>query len=76
MLARKQGGWRDHCNLLSVHRRDEGSSQRDFRLAEADIAADQPIHGFAAFQIAQDVFDRAFLIIGFFPWEAIEELIV
>jgi hypothetical protein len=55
------------------HRRDEGGAQRDLGLAEADIAADQPVHRFGRFQVAQHILDRALLILGLFIRETVEE---
>ena len=50
MLAREQRGRHDDRDLLAVDRGDEGGAQRDFGLAEADIAADEPVHRPAARQ--------------------------
>ena len=44
VLARQQRRRHHHRHLLAVHRGDEGGAQRHFGLAEADVAADQPIH--------------------------------
>ena len=44
VLARQQRGRHHDRDLLAVHRRDEGGAQRHLGLAEADIAADQPVH--------------------------------
>ena len=76
VLAREQCGWRNHRDLLGAHCRHEGGAQRDLGLAEAYIAADQPVHRLAAFQIAQHIGNRAFLIVGFLPREAVDELVV
>ncbi len=51
MLARQQRRRHDDGHLEALHRRDEGGAQRHFRLAEADIAADQPVHRPAGRQI-------------------------
>ena len=51
MLAGEQGGGGDHGDLLAIHRRNKGGAQRDFRLAEADVAADQAVHRLAALEI-------------------------
>ncbi len=74
MLAREQGRRRDHRDLLAVHRRDEGGAQRNLGLAEADVAADQAVHRLAFGQVGQHVLDRAFLVVGFVPREAVDEL--
>ena len=76
MLAREQRGRRDDCDLLAAHRRDECGTQRNLGLAEADIAADQPVHRLATFQIAQHIGDRALLILGLLPRETVDELVV
>ena len=44
VLAREQRRRHDDRDLLAVHRRDEGGAQRHLGLAEADVAADQPVH--------------------------------
>jgi hypothetical protein len=73
MLTRKQRRRHHHRHLHPRHRRDEGGPQRHFRLAEADIAADQPVHRLARRQIAQHIVDRTILIVGFLIGEAIDE---
>ena len=76
MLPCEQGGRRDDRDLLAVHRRDEGGAQGDLRLAEADIAADEPVHRAPAFEIVQHIGDGTILIVGFLPREAVDELVV
>ena len=44
VLAREQRGRHHHRHLLAAHGRGEGRAQRHLGLAEADVAADQPIH--------------------------------
>jgi hypothetical protein len=44
MLARQQRRRHHHGHLNPGHGRDEGRAQRHLGLAEADIAADQPVH--------------------------------
>ena len=44
MLAREQRGRHDDRHLHAVHGGDEGGAQRHLGLAEADVAADQPVH--------------------------------
>ena len=48
MLARQQRRRHHHGDLRAGHRGDEGGAQRHLGLAEADIAADQPVHRPAA----------------------------
>ena len=44
VLAGQQGRGTDDRHLLARHRRHEGRAQRHLGLAEADVAADQPVH--------------------------------
>ena len=53
VLAREQRGRHHDCDLLAVHRRDEGGAQRHLGLAEADIAAHQPVHRLAGAEIVE-----------------------
>ena len=48
--------------LLAVDRRGEGGAQRDLGLAEADVAAHQPVHRPAGGQIVERRLDRALLV--------------
>ena len=64
MLAREQRGRHDDRDLLAGHRRDEGGAQRHLRLAEADIAADQPVHRLARAEVGDHRLDRAVLVLG------------
>ena len=73
MLAGEQGGRRDHRDLHARHRGDEGGAQRDLGLAEADIAADQPVHRLAGGEIVEHVGDRAVLVVGLLIGEAVDE---
>jgi hypothetical protein len=47
MLFAEQGRRAEHGDLLAAGHGAEGGAQRDFGLAEADIAADQAVHRFA-----------------------------
>ena len=62
VLARQQRRRRDDRGLLAVDRRGEGGAQRDLGLAEADVAADQPVHRAAGGQIVERRVDRARLV--------------
>src|SRR6185295_12584805 len=42
VLTREQRRRHDDRHLLAVHRRDKGRAQSDLRLAEADVAANEP----------------------------------
>ncbi len=59
-----------HRDLLAGLHRDEGGAQRDLGLAEADIAADDPVHGLVGFQVGDHLFDGGGLIGGFLEGEA------
>jgi hypothetical protein len=75
VLAREQRGRRDHRDLLSGHRRDEGGAQRDLGLAETDVAADEAVHRLAFGEVLQHVLDRPVLVVGLLPGEAVDELV-
>ena len=51
-------------HLLAVHRRDEGRPQRDFGLAETDIAAHEAVHRAARRQVVHHHVDRHTLVVG------------
>jgi hypothetical protein len=57
VLAGEQRGRHDDRHLLAVQRSDEGGADRHFGLAEADIAADQPVHRLAGDQIVDHGID-------------------
>ena len=59
MLARQQGRRHDDGNLLAVERGGKGRAQGDLGLAEADVAADQPVHRPAGLEILQGRMDGA-----------------
>ena len=56
--------------------RDEGRAQRHLGLAEADIAAHQPVHGLAGGQVVQHGLDAGGLVLGLLVGEAGDELVV
>ncbi len=76
MLARQQRGRHHDGDLLAVHRRDEGGAQRHLGLAEADVAADQPIHRPAGGEIVEHGGDGGVLVVGLLVGEAGAELVV
>ena len=76
MLARQQRRRHHHRHLLAVHRRDEGGAQRHFGLAEADIAADQPVHRPAGGEIVEHRVDGRLLVLGLLIGEARGELVI
>ena len=53
VLARQQRRRHDDGGLLAVDRGGEGGAQRDLGLAEADVAADQPVHRPAGAEIVE-----------------------
>ena len=76
VLAHQQGRGRQERHLLARHGRHEGRAQRHLGLAEADIAADQPVHRPAGSEIGQHRLDGAQLILGLLEREAGGELVV
>src|SRR5690606_13525460 len=75
VLPREKGRRHDDRDLLAAGDGREGGAESDFRLAEADIAADEPIHGAARSEILQDGFYGGVLVLGFFVGEAGGELV-
>jgi hypothetical protein len=75
MLAGEQRGRHHDGDLRAGHGGDEGGAQRDLGLAEADIAADQPVHRLAGGEILQHVGDGAGLVLGLGEGEAGAELV-
>ena len=76
VLPRQQRGRHHDRDLLAVERDREGRAQRHFGLAEADVAADQPVHRPAAFEVLQRGIDRAKLVFGFLIGKARAELVI
>ena len=74
MLPGEQGGRADQRDLLARHRHHERGAERDLGLAEADIAAHQPVHRLAGFEVLEHVLDRPVLVVGFLIGEAVDEL--
>ena len=75
VLAREQGSGGNDSNLLAIHGCHKSRAQSNLGLAKANIAAHQPVHRLAAFQIAQDIADSAVLILGLLPREAVDKLV-
>ena len=75
MLPREERGRADQGNLMPRHRCRERRAQRDFGFAEADVAADKPVHRSAAAEVTKDVFDGAVLIVGFLIGKAVDEFV-
>ena len=76
VLAREQRRRHDDGHLLAGHGGDEGGAQRHLGLAEADVAADQPVHRPAGGEIVEHVVDGASLVLGLLVGEAGAELVV
>ena len=64
MLPAEQSGGCQHRDLLAGVHRVEGCAQRHLRLAEADVAAHQPVHRPPRIEIADRLVDGAGLILG------------
>ena len=76
MLARQERRRHDDRDLLAGDRRREGGAQRDLGLAEADIAADEPVHRPPDAEVVEDGVDRVLLVLGLLVGEAGRELVV
>ena len=76
MLARQQRRRHDDRGLLAVDRGGEGGAQRDLGLAEADVAADQPVHRPARREIVERRLDRLRLILRLVIGKARAEFVV
>ena len=76
VLAREQRRRHDDRGLLAVDRRGEGGAQRHLRLAEADVAADEPIHRTAGGEVVERRLDRVRLVLRLVIGEAGAELVV
>ncbi|OWK25087.1 hypothetical protein AJ87_14350 [Rhizobium yanglingense] len=76
MLPRKQRCRYDHSDLNTVHRRDEGGAQRNFRLAEPDVATDEAIHRAPGAKVAAHGLDGIVLIFRLIVGEAGRKLVV
>ena len=76
VLPCEQRGRHHHGDLLAFERDRKRRAQRHLGLAEADIAADQPVHGTAAFEVLQRGRDGPQLVLGFLIGEARAELVI
>ena len=76
VLARQQRRRHHDRDLLAVERDRERRAQRHLGLAEADVAADQPVHRPAGFEVLQGRLDRAELVLGFVIGKARAELVI
>ena len=73
MLPGEQRGRADQRDLPAGHRHDERGAQRDLGLAEPDVAAHQPVHRLAGFEVLEHVGDRPVLVVGLLIGEAVDE---
>ena len=64
VLLREDGRRHEHQRLLAVQRRGEGGSDGDLGLAEADVAADEPVHRARRLEVLLDGLDRGRLVGG------------
>ena len=76
MLFAKQRRRAQHGHLLAAGHRAEGGAQGDFGLAEADVAADQPVHRLARAHVVDHRGDGRGLIAGFLETETVGERFV
>ena len=76
MLARQQRRRHHDRDLLAVHGGDEGGAQRHFGLAEADVAANQPVHRPAGATDRRDRGDGGLLVVGLLVGKARAEFVV
>ncbi len=75
LLGKDRGGYQDG-DLLAVQHALHGRAQRDLRLAEADIAAERPVHRRGGFHIPLDLGDAAELVVGLGVGEALFKLLL
>ncbi len=73
VLACEESRRCDHRDLGAGHRGDEGRAHRHLGLAEAHVAADQPVHRRAGGQVVQHRLDRGKLVLRLLVREARRE---
>ena len=74
VLGDEQRRRHQHRHLLALLHRLERGPDGDLGLAVADVAADQPVHGYDATHVGLDLLDRAQLVGGLVERERILEL--
>ena len=74
VLLGQHSGGHQNGHLLAVQYGLHGGAKGHFRLAEAHVAAEQPVHGRGAFHILFDLGDAAELIVGFRVFKAVLKL--
>ena len=75
MLLREDRRRDEHQRLLAVQRCGERRPHRDLGLAEADVAADEPVHRARRLHVLLDRLDRGALVVGLAVGEARFELV-
>ena len=70
MLPRQQGGGGEDGALLAAHDALEGRPEGDFGLADADVAAEQAVHGPAFFHVLFDLSGGVELVVRLVVLEA------
>ncbi len=73
VLLREHRGRHQHRHLSPVHHRDERRAQRHLGLAEAGVAANQPVHRLGPAHVADHFVDRGELVGRLFELEALGE---
>ena len=76
VLVGEQRGGDEHRDLLAVLHRLERGTDRDLGLAEADVAAHQPVHGDGLLHVVLDVLDGAQLVGGLLERERLLDLVL
>ena len=76
MLLGKHRGRNQNCRLLAVQDALHHRPQRNFGFAEADVAAQQPLHGSRRLHVVLDLRNCAQLIVGFRVFEALFKLLL
>ena len=74
MLGGQNGGGNQHGHLLSFHDGLERGAQCHFRLAEAYVATEKPVHGKGGFHVGLDLGDGSLLVGGLLVGKGIFEL--
>ena len=74
VLLGEDRGRHQHGDLLAAEHGDPGGAHRDLRLAVADVAADEAVHGLLAPEVGEHLVDGALLVRGLLEREARREL--
>ena len=76
MLLGQHRGRHQHRHLLAPHDSLEGSPDGHLRLAEAHIAAEQPVHGLLPLHVPLDIIDGSQLVGSFLERKCVLKLIL